>query len=94
MVIRNLLLATEAGLGDGEIGKMVDRIGDTDAVMTLEPHLMIFKGFAEIDGGELNTKFHFEDSNVAFDTAAEAMKKILTDRGYVFNETEGGFERK
>ena len=83
-----------AGLGDGKIGNIVERVGDTDAVLTLEPHLMIFKGFAEIDGGELNTKFHFDDSNVAFDTAAEAMRKILTDRGYTFNKEKAGFERK
>lgn len=82
-----------AGLGDGKIAELVKRIGDTDAVLTLEPHLMIFKGFAEIDGSELNTKFHFDDSNVAFDTAAESMKKILEEQGYTFNESEGGFER-
>ena len=83
-----------AGLGDGKIAELVDRIGDSDAVLTLEPHLVIFKGFSEIDGGELYTKFHFENSNVAFDTAAEAMRQILTDKGYKFNEAKGGFERK
>lgn len=83
-----------AGLGDGKIAELVERIGDRDAVLTLEPHLMIFKGFSEIDGGELYTKFHFTSSEEAFDTAAEAMKDILTRLGYVYNENERSFERK
>lgn len=82
-----------AGLGDGKIDNIVERIGDTDAVLTLEPHLMVFKGFAEIDGGELNTRFSFADGNAAFDAAAEAMRKILADKGYVFNTEKKGFER-
>ena len=79
-----------AGYGDGKIGELIERITD-DKVLTIEPHLKIFKGFSEIDNSEMKNRFVFNTNAEAFDAAVAAIKKQLTDKGY--RETEGGFVR-
>lgn len=79
-----------AGYGDGLIDRLVSRI-DGDKVLTIEPHLAIFRGFAEIDGTEMKNKFTFKDNNEAFDAAMTAIKSVLTSCGY--KETEEGFTK-
>lgn len=70
-----------AGLGDGEIPRLIDTIKG-EKVLTLEPHLKVFDSFANIDRHELKNKYTFKDNNAAFDAAADALKKILKDKGY------------
>ena len=77
-----------AGVGDGNIPKLVEMIHD-DKVLTLEPHLAIFDGYSDIDDEEMKNKFHFESNDEAFDYAVNAMKGILTEQGY--KEINGGF---
>ena len=77
-----------AGVGDGNIPKLVEMIHD-DKVLTLEPHLAIFDGYATIDAEEMKNKFHFENNDEAFDYAVIALKGILTAQGY--KEENGGF---
>ena len=77
-----------AGHGAGHIKEMVDRI-DKDTVMTLEPHLAIFQGYADIDGTEMKHKFYFDNNKDAFNCAVDSLKKILVECGY--KEVEGGF---
>lgn len=77
-----------AGHGAGHIKEMVERI-DKDTVMTLEPHLAIFQGYADIDGSEMKHKFHFESNKEAFNCAVDSLKKILVECGY--KECESGF---
>ena len=79
-----------AGYGDGKIGELIERITD-DKVLTIEPHLKIFKGFSEIDNSEMKNRFVFNTNAEAFDAAVAAIKQQLTDKGY--RETEGGFVR-
>ena len=95
--VKDLIFSTServpAGCGDAMIGELIERVGDRDRVLTLEPHLMVFEGFAEIDGGELHSRFRYADANAAFDAAASSLKALLTAHGYTYNEKEGGFER-
>jgi sugar phosphate isomerase/epimerase len=80
-----------AGYGNGQIDTLVKMI-DRDTILTLEPHLKVFSGYNEIDGEEMKHAFHFTSSGEAFDAAVAAMKKILTENGYV--EENGGFVKK
>lgn len=93
--IKDLVASTEervpAGYGDALIGELADRIGTEDRVMTLEPHLTVFKGYAEIDGTELKSRFHYADGNEAFDAAAESLKQVLLTHGYRYDESVKGF---
>lgn len=83
--IKDVISSTQelvpAGFGDGKIDKLVDMI-DKDVVLTLEPHLAIFSGYANIDNTEMKNKFTFSSNKEAFDTAVNALKKILLNSGY------------
>lgn len=83
-----------AGCGDALIGELADRIGTEDRVMTLEPHLTVFEGYAEIDGTELKSRFYYADGNEAFDAAAESLKQVLLTRGYRYDKRVGGFTKQ
>jgi len=79
-----------AGHGDGMIDRLVGMIdSETDTVLTLEPHLRIFAGYAQIDQQEMKNKYTFENNDQAFDAAANAIKVILENNGYVCEQ--GGF---
>ena len=78
-----------AGYGDGRIGALIERIGEEDRVLTLEPHLRVFDGYAEIDGTEMKNKFSFADNNEAFDAAVSALKGVLLACGYQYKD--GGY---
>lgn len=77
-----------AGYGDGRVDELIARISD-DKVLTIEPHLKIFKGFSEIDDTQMKNRFTFNSNAEAFDAAVEAIKKLLIEAGY--KETSGGF---
>ncbi len=81
-----------AGEGDGGIPKLIEMIGNDDKVLTLEPHLMIFDGYAQIDSTEMKNKFHFENNDEAFDFAVTSLKKLLTEQNYI--EINGGFQKQ
>ena len=92
--IKDVIAETEelvpAGVGDGNIPKLVEMI-EGDQVLTLEPHLAIFDGYATIDNEEMKNRFHFENNDEAFDYAVTALKGILTAQGY--KEMNGGFAK-
>ncbi|MBQ8689948.1 MAG: sugar phosphate isomerase/epimerase [Clostridia bacterium] len=74
-----------AGEGEGRIGEILDIVNEaTDKVvyLTLEPHLMDFFAYKSIDEHELRGKYSFENNRAAFDFAANALKKLLTEHGY------------
>lgn len=79
-----------AGEGDGRISELIESI-DSDKVLTLEPHLTIFAGYAAIDSTEMKNKYTFESNDAAFDAAVVALKGLLANAGY--KETEGGFTK-
>ena len=89
MHIKDAIFATKevvpAGEGEGMIGDVIDKINEaTDDVvyLTLEPHLHIFTAYASIDSHELKGKYSFSNRREAFDFAANALKKLLIQRGY------------
>lgn len=77
-----------AGEGDGKIDVIVENIKG-DKVLSLEPHLKTFSGYATIDNTVMKNKYTFSSGNEAFDFAVKALKGILTKKGYV--ETPDGF---
>lgn len=82
-----------AGYGDGRIDELVARIGaGDDKVLTLEPHLKVFKGYSDIDATEMKNKFSYATNDGAFDAAAQALIKIILDQGY--SKVEGGYEKQ
>lgn len=71
-----------AGYGDGKIDELIKRIGNDDKVLSIEPHLAVFKGYADIDGTEMKNKFRFATNEEAFDAAVNALKALLAKCGY------------
>lgn len=87
-VIAETCTLVPAGYGDGRISELIARI-DSDKVLTLEPHLKVFKGFAEIDGTEMKNKFCFDTNDEAFDAAAQALIALIEAQGY--KKIDGGY---
>lgn len=81
-VIRSTGELVPAGYGDGKIDKLIEMIGKRDVVLSVEPHLAIFKGFAQIDKTEMKNKFTFASNEEAFDAAVNSLKKVLNEAGY------------
>ena len=81
-----------AGCGDGKIDELIARIDPADdKVMTLEPHLKVFEGFSEIDGTEMKNKYEFDSNEAAFDAAVNALKGLLADAGYKYDEAKRAY---
>jgi sugar phosphate isomerase/epimerase len=93
--IKDVISATgqlvPAGYGDGRIGELIDMIGERDKVLTIEPHLKVFKGYSEIDDTEMKNKFHYASNGEAFDAAVSALKAVIESKGYKL--TDGGYVR-
>ena len=70
-----------AGLGDGHVAEMIAQIGG-DTVLTLEPHLAVFEGYAGIDHTQLKNKFAYPSQRAAFAAAAEALRGLLKGTGF------------
>jgi len=79
-----------AGKGDAKIIDLVNRIKD-DKVLTIEPHLRVFDGYAKMDNTELKNKYTFKTNDEAFDAACKAIKEILVNAGY--KEINGEFRK-
>ena len=77
-----------AGYGDGNILELIKRI-EKDTVLTLEPHLAVFAGYASIDNTVMKNKFEFKNNDEAFDFAVASLKALLKKAEY--GETEKGF---
>lgn len=96
--IKDVIRATgelvPSGYGDGKVRELVERIAPDcpEMVLTLEPHLAIFAGYAAIDSTELKNKFTFSSNGEAFDAAVNALKKLLCEVGYI--ENNGGYIRE
>ena len=81
-----------AGYGDGKIDRLVRMLPDEgEWVLTLEPHLALFEGYAAIDNTEMKNKFTFKDNDESFDAAVTALKKIINNENY--KATNGGFTK-
>lgn len=77
-----------AGFGDGDINKLIALI-NSDKVLTVEPHLALFDGYADIDNTQMKNKFLYKNNSQAFDAAVGALKTLLEKNNY--EEIKGDF---
>lgn len=67
-----------AGKGDGNLVHIVnDYVKSGGKHFTVEPHLAILDGFKKLENSEEQSEFMYENNDVAFDTACNALKDIL-----------------
>ena len=71
-----------SGCGNGNVAHIVsDFIARGGNAFTIEPHLTVFKGLAELErSGEeskVGTLYTYPDSDTAFDAACDAFKKLI-----------------
>lgn len=91
MHIKDALLAdgsvVPSGHGDGSIPDILTAISKKkgDVVLSVEPHLTVFKGLETLQAEDLKQKYTYPDSFAAFAAAAGALKDVLMQIGY----TEG-----
>lgn len=84
MHIKDALMAdgavVTAGHGDGHIAKLLDKLNqerDDEIILTVEPHLTVFKGLQDLQDEELSHHESYPDSKTAFHAACTALKDIL-----------------
>lgn len=74
-------MVVPAGQGAGNVAKIVkEYIAAGGRDFTIEPHLKVFKGFAELEAAGDKTvipAYNYPDANTAFDTACDAFKAIV-----------------
>ena len=80
-----------AGHGDAHISDIIKMI-DFDTTFTVEPHLAVFEGYAQIDGREMKNKYTYKNNDEAFDAAVSALKKLLYENGYEYKN--GGYVKQ
>ena len=51
-------------------------------VLSIEPHLTVFKGLEQLQGEKLENAYTYPDSRAAFKAAAGALKDILASQGF------------
>lgn len=81
-----------AGEGDGGIAKLFNAI-DRDAVITVEPHLAVFEGYASIDKTEMKNKYRFNSGKDAFNAGISAVKATLAGCGYIPDKSNNYHKR-
>ena len=84
MHIKDALLADGAvvcaGHGDGnvpEILRCLNEERDGEVILTVEPHLTVFKGLQDLQDEELKHHESYPDSCTAFHAAVQALKDII-----------------
>ena len=70
-----------AGEGKGCVSRMIAGIGK-DTVLTVEPHLAVFEGYADIDRTQLKNKYVYATPQEAFAAAVSALRTVLTENDY------------
>lgn len=73
------------GHGSGRIGQLLAHLPE-ETIVTLEPHLALFEGYAAIDGTPMKHRFCFENGQQAFACAAQALHEELRKAGYTVQE--------
>ena len=69
-----------AGHGDGHVAEILKKLNaerDDDVILTVEPHLRVFKGLSELQGEAVTHHEQYPDSRTAFHAACTAIKEIL-----------------
>lgn len=72
---------TPAGYGDGCVEKVLEAFAEKgfSGFASIEPHLSMFKGFAELENKNISGLKEESDNVRLFFVAADALKKILVD---------------
>ncbi|MGM0126108.1 hypothetical protein IGI37_003509 [Enterococcus sp. AZ194] len=73
---------TPAGLGDGKVKEVLAALIATDffGFASLEPHLSIFDGFADLEKTQLSISNTASDGEKLFSVASQALKEILVNQ--------------
>ena len=69
-----------AGHGDGNVPEILRRLNaerEDEVILTVEPHLTVFKGLNDLQDEELKHHESYPDSRTAFHAAVQALKDIL-----------------
>lgn len=69
-----------AGCGEGKIDKLVEMLTG-DKVLTLEPHLRVFEGYAGIDGTRMRHRYVYKSGDAAFDAGCGGFKGAARKSG-------------
>ena len=84
MHIKDALMADGAvvcaGHGDGDVPEILRRLNaerEDEVILTVEPHLTIFKGLENLQDEQLKHHESYPDSRTAFHAAVSALKEIL-----------------
>lgn len=75
-----------ASYGDANIKELIMKFNkpNTSQILTVEPHLTVFKGLENLQDEGVKHKFKFESQGEAFDVGVKALKKILNNGGYSY----------
>ena len=71
-----------AGHGDGNVPEILRRLNEEregEVILTVEPHLTVFKGLSDLQDEELKHHESYPDSRTAFHAAVQALKDIIND---------------
>ena len=86
MHIKDALMADGAvvcaGHGDGSVPQLLSRLNRErtgEIILTVEPHLTIFKGLENLQDEEVKHHERYPDSRTAFHAAVSALRGILDD---------------
>jgi len=69
-----------AGHGDGNVPEILRRLNaerEGEIILTVEPHLTVFKGLSDLQDEELKHHESYPDSRTAFHAAVTALKDII-----------------
>ncbi|MBR4235626.1 MAG: TIM barrel protein [Clostridia bacterium] len=77
------------GCGDANLPEILSDLGKRaqNMLLTVEPHLTVFKGLDKLQGEEVKHAFTYPDSRAAFSAACDALKGILVSQGYKTDKT-------
>ena len=70
------------GNGDGSVKTILsdyNKYTDREVILTVEPHLAVFKGLEELQGEKLKNHESYPDSKTAFFAACNAVKKTVAE---------------
>ena len=71
-----------AGHGDGKVPEILRHLNeerDGEVILTVEPHLTVFKGLSDLQDEALKHHESYPDSRTAFHAAVQALKDILAN---------------
>lgn len=73
-----------SGKGDGHVKEVLEAVAgkETPTFLSVEPHLKVFAGYANLDSREMKNKYTYGSNHEAFDAAVSALKEMLVSLNY------------